>query len=65
MAEKENKIIPNSFQIPNFYVDVCMRYLSGNEFQILAFLARKTFGWHKRSDRVAKTQVVSVTGLNA
>jgi phage replication O-like protein O len=58
-----NKILPNSFQTPNFFVDECMHLLTGNEFKCLSFIARKTFGWQKRSDRIAKSQIVAATGL--
>jgi len=64
MNEVPNKIIPNSFQTPNFFVDGCMVYLTGNEFKCLAYLARKTFGWQKRTDRIAKSQIAIYTGLN-
>lgn len=64
MNEAPNKIIPNSFQTPNFFVDGCMVYLTGNEFKCLAYLARKTFGWQKRTDRISKSQIATYTGLN-
>ena len=57
------KIIPNSFQTPNFFVDECMALLTGNEFKCLIFVARKTFGWQKTSDRIAKAQIMAATGL--
>ena len=60
-----SKIIPNSFQTPNFFIDECMSYLTGNEIKCVIFLARKTFGWQKRSDRIAKPQLIAATGLNA
>jgi phage replication O-like protein O len=63
MTETPNKIIPNSFQAPNFFVDECMSLLTGNEFKCLSFLARKTFGWQKRSDRISKSQIMAATGL--
>ena len=63
MTEAPNKIIPNSFQTPNFFVDECMSLLTGNEFKCLSFLARKTFGWQKRSDRISKSQIIAATGL--
>jgi phage replication O-like protein O len=65
MTETPSKIIPNSFQTPNFFIDGCLAYLTGNEFKCLSFLARKTFGWQKRSDRIAKSQIAVVTGLNS
>jgi hypothetical protein len=62
-SDTPSKIIPNSFQTPNFYIDECMQYLTGNEVKCLVFIARKTFGWQKRSDRVAKLQIIMATGL--
>ncbi len=64
MTDSPNKIIPNSFQTPNFFVDECMAYLTGNEIKCVIFLARKTFGWQKRSDRISKPQLIEATGLN-
>ena len=64
MTDAPNKIIPNSFQTPNFFVDECMAYLSGNEIKCVIVLSRKTFGWQKRSDRISKPQLIEATGLN-
>jgi phage replication O-like protein O len=58
-----SKIIPNSFQTPNFFVDALMRYLSGNEQKCVDIVCRKTFGWQKRSDRISKSQLVDLSGL--
>ena len=64
MTDTPNKIIPNSFQTPNFFVDELMQLLLPSEFMCMSVIARKTFGWQKRSDRISKQQVVDVTGLN-
>ena len=63
MTDTPSKILPNSFQTPNFFVDDCMALLTGNEYKCLSFVARKTFGWQKRSDRIAKSQIITATGL--
>ncbi len=63
MTDSPNKILPNSFQTPNFFVDECMSLLTGNEFKCLSFLARKTFGWQRRSDHISKSQIMAATGL--
>lgn len=63
LSDNPSKIIPNSFQTPNFYVDECMQYLTGNEVKCLIFLGRKTFGWQKRSDRISKSQINMASGL--
>lgn len=64
MSETPNRILPNSFQTPNFFVDECMSLLTGNEYKCLSFVARKTFGWQKRSDRISKSQIAAATGMN-
>lgn len=63
MTDTPSKILPNSFQTPNFFVDECMALLTGNEYKCLSFVARKTFGWQKRSDRISKSQIMAATGL--
>lgn len=63
MTDTTSKILPNSFQTPNFFVDECMSLLNGNEYKCLSFVARKTFGWQKRSDRISKSQIMAATGL--
>lgn len=59
-----SKIIPNTFQCPNALVDdTVMSVLSGNETKCYLVIVRKTFGWHKASDRIAKSQIMEFTGL--
>ena len=41
-----------------------MALLTGNEYKCLSFVARKTFGWQKRSDRISKSQIAAATGMN-
>jgi len=38
--------------------------LSGYEWRVLLFLLRKTYGWSKKSDRIALSQFVDGTGIN-
>lgn len=64
MSEGPSKILPNSYQSPNFLVDVVMRFLSGNEQKCVDVICRKTFGWQKRTDRISKSQLKEFTGLN-
>ena len=47
MPEK-NKIIPNSFQFPNFYVDNLWTYLTPEECKVLTFAIREILGWQDR-----------------
>jgi phage replication O-like protein O len=37
--------------------------LSGYEWRVLLFLLRKTYGWSKKSDRIALSQFVDGTGI--
>ncbi len=59
-----SKIIPNSFQKPNWVVDVVMRYLPGEHYKCLDVVIRKTLGWMKERDRIARTQIVDLVGMN-
>ena len=38
--------------------------LSGTEFRILLFIIRKTWGWHKKEDKISISQVVTETTLS-
>lgn len=57
------RIIPNTFQTPNMLTDEAMRLLSGNEVKCYLVIVRKTFGWGKDSDRIARSQIMDITGL--
>ncbi|GAB4527996.1 MAG: hypothetical protein OHK0046_46390 [Anaerolineae bacterium] len=54
-----NHIIPNSFQTPNFNVDVLMELLTGDEYKVLDFTVRHIFGWQQtiieRQNRISLT----------
>lgn len=45
------KVIPNSFQNPNAYVDRAMELLTGDEFKVLSFATRHIFGWKDKLNR--------------
>lgn len=51
-----NRIIPNSFQMPNFYCDEVMHLLNGAELKVLIYAARRTFGFQSASARISLTQ---------
>lgn len=55
---------PNTSQIPNVIFDYWMGILSPSEFKVLMCICRKTFGWHKDSDRISRAQIVKMTGLS-
>lgn len=51
--------IPNSFQVPNAYVDRFWHLLTPPEQSVLIYLVRRIFGFGKRQDRVALSQIMS------
>jgi len=57
-------LIPNSFQTPNIIVDEVLPYLQGSETKVVLFLIRKTFGWHKKQDKISLSQFEKGTGLS-
>ena len=59
-----SKFIPNSFQIPNAFVDEVMFALSGNAVKAYLLVARKTTGWQKESDFISIDQFKQFTGIN-
>ena len=62
-APSPSRIIPNTFQTPNLLTDNVMQYLTGNEVKCYLVIVRKTLGWHKGSDRIARSQIMTATGL--
>ena len=64
MTDAPSKIIPNTFQTPNLLVeDGLMGLLSGNETKCYIVVIRKTFGWRKDRDRIAKSQIATAAGI--
>ena len=39
-------------------------YISSSEWQVLMFVIRKTYGWHKKEDNISLTQFQKGTGLS-
>lgn len=59
-----SKIIPNTFQTPNLLTDDgLLSLLTGPETKCYLVVIRKTFGWRKDRDRIAKSQIMASTGL--
>ncbi len=54
-------LIPNSFQVPNLVVDELAGLLDPEEFLVVAYLCRRTFGFHKRQDRISLSQFTDGT----
>lgn len=52
-------------KVPNTIIELMMSNLiTESEKQILAFVARKTYGFHKDKDRISLTQFEKATGLS-
>lgn len=52
-------LIPNSTQVPDVILDHWMAELSGSEFKVLLYVARRTYGFGKDSDRISLSQLAS------
>jgi DNA-binding transcriptional ArsR family regulator len=48
---------PGYTQFPNELLDSLMPYLSGAEFKVLAYIARRTFGFHRQHARISFEQL--------
>lgn len=59
-----SKFIPNSFQIPNAFVDEMLAKVSGNASKCYMIIARKTRGWQKECDKISRTQFMKLSGLS-
>lgn len=59
--QKENGYTPIANEILERLVNAC---LLGAEYSILLFILRKTYGYHKKSDRISLTQFEKATGLS-
>jgi len=55
---------PNVTQVPNIILDKWMGILTPAEFKVLIFICRKTFGWHKKSDKISLSQIMEATSLS-
>jgi hypothetical protein len=51
-----SKLIPNSFQTPNYYADEAMCLLNGAELKVLLYTVRQTYGFRKDSERITLTE---------
>lgn len=50
-------LIPNSTQVPDVILDHWMGELSGSEFKVLLYVARRTYGFGKDSDTISLNQL--------
>jgi DNA-binding transcriptional ArsR family regulator len=51
------KLIPNSTQVPDVILDVWMARLTGSEFKVLMYIARRTYGFGKEGDSISLRQL--------
>ncbi len=52
-------LIPNSTQVPDVLLDHWMAELSGAEFKVLLYIARRTYGFGKTSDSISLSQIAN------
>lgn len=58
MYEHKNNLIPNSTQVPNVILDLVIPRLPEAEGRCLLYICRRTFGFHKESDRISFSQFI-------
>ena len=51
-----NKLNPNFTQIPNVFFDEIYSNLGYAELKVLLYLMRRTYGFHKKADKISLTQ---------
>jgi len=54
---------PTYTMTPNDLFDHWLPHLGEAELKVLLVIMRKTFGWHKKRDRISITQLSKITGL--
>ena len=59
MQEKNINFIPNSTQIPNIILDFVVPQLPEAEARCLLYICRRTYGFHKKEDRISFTQFMN------
>lgn len=60
-----SRFIPNSFQVPNAFIDDVLTKISGNACKIYLLIIRKTRGWNKEADRISYSQIQKLTGIGS
>ena len=60
-----SKFIPNSFQVPNAFVDDVLADLSGNACKVYLLIVRKTRGWQKEKDYISYSQIQKIVGISS
>lgn len=54
---------PNHTQVPNALIAL-MPVMSEAELRVTLAIVRKTYGWHKREDKLSYSQLMELTGLS-
>ena len=60
-----SKFIPNSFQLPNAFVDEMLAQVSGSACKVYLLIVRKTRGWQKEKDCISYSQIQKNTGIKS
>lgn len=56
LLQMNNKLNPNFTQIPNVFFDEIYSNLGYAELKVLLYLMRRTYGFHKKTDKISLTQ---------
>lgn len=56
---KQNKLIPNSTQVPNIILDFLIPQLPPAEGKCILYICRRTYGFHKERDRISFSQFLN------
>src|SRR5688500_103339 len=59
-----SKLIPNTTQFPNFLLEEVAPVISPASLRVLIAIVRRTYGFHKRSDRISFNHLQKLTGLS-
>jgi len=59
MSKDNQKLIPNSTQIPNLILDFLRPQLSEAERECILYICRRTYGFHKDEDQISFSQFVN------
>ena len=57
-----SQFTPNSFQVPNAFVDEVLNQISDAACKIYLVVCRKTRGWNKEMDSISLSQLEEITG---
>lgn len=67
MADPAGIPAPNYTQIPNAIFELMAdkdAHLTESELRVILAIARKTFGWHKKRDKISLTQLEKLTAMS-